>query len=160
MESLYHCVNLGRGICKKHTNVLLHVKPHESVATYWFWWQSRYSIKLITSKFCCELGSNWIIQSVLISDTKIGSRVSLGIGFSWVYWGSLLCSLVYMRKTARFKSGVDFWLDKSHSWGPDWCCGLFLLRVSEVWRLHVPDLGRWVNSFSGRNFKPRLIDRS
>ena len=35
-----------------------------------------------------------------------------------------------MRKTAHFKSGVGF-----------------LLRVSEVWRLHVSDLGRWVNFF-------------
>ena len=29
--------------------------------------------------------------------------------------------------------------------GPDWCCGLCLLRVSEVWGLSAPDIGRWVS---------------
>ena len=35
--------------------------------------------------------------------------------------------------------------------------GLCLLRVSEVWRLFAPDLRRWINSFSGSDFKPRLV---
>ena len=64
-----------------------------------------------------------------------------------------------MRKTTRLKSG--------------WGCGqtnsplstarvlidvvgLCLLRVSEVWRLFAPDLRRWINSFSGSDFKPRI----
>ena len=35
--------------------------------------------------------------------------------------------------------------------------GLYLLRVSEVWRLFAPDLRRWINSFSGSDFKPRIF---
>ena len=35
--------------------------------------------------------------------------------------------------------------------------GLCLLRVNEVWRLFAPDLRIWINSFSGSDFKPRLV---
>ena len=58
------------------------------------------------------------------------------------------------------KIRVGFLPDKfppKHSRGPDWCCGLCLLRVSEVWQLFAPDLRRWINSFSGSDFKPRLV---
>ena len=52
-----------------------------------------------------------------------------------------------MRITTRLKSSVGIWPDKfppKHSWGPDWCYGLCLLRVSQVWRLFAQDLRRWI----------------
>ena len=71
---------------------------------------------------------------------------------------SLVCNL--MRKTIRYKSNLGIWSDKfspKHSQGPDWCVGLCLLRVIEVWRLFAPDLRKWINSFSCNDFKSRLI---
>ena len=65
-----------------------------------------------------------------------------------------------MRITTRLKSIVGIWPYKfptKHSYGPDWWCGLCLLRVSEVWQLFVPDLRRWIKSFPGSDFKPGLV---
>ena len=67
---------------------------------------------------------------------------------------------IVMRITTRLKSSVGIWPDKfhpKHSLGPDWCCRLCLLRVSEVWRLFAQDLRRWINSLPGSDLKLRLV---
>ena len=55
---------------------------------------------------------------------------------------------------SRFLAGQ---IPAKHSYCPDWCCGLCLLRTSEVWRLFIPNLRRWVNSYSGSDFKLKLV---
>ena len=65
-----------------------------------------------------------------------------------------------MRKTTRLKSGWGFGQTNSPLSTARVlidAVGLCLLRVSEVWRLFAPDLRRWINSFSGSDFKPRLV---
>ena len=65
-----------------------------------------------------------------------------------------------MRKTTRLKSGWGFGQTNSPLSTARVlidAMGLCLLRVSEVWRLFAPDLRRWINSFSGSDFKPRLV---
>ena len=44
--------------------------------------------------------------------------------------------------------------------GPEWCCWLCLLRVSEMWQLFAPEIRRKVNPFSESNFKQGRIDHS
>ena len=49
----------------------------------------------------------------------------------------------WRKQTASVQQSMDFWLDKfltKHSQCPDWCCGLCLLKVSEVWRLFPGNL--------------------
>ena len=86
--------------------------------------------------------------------------------FENVIWemSAILCRPQCVKQTLHgenhLKSGVGIWPNKfppKHSWGPDWCCGLCLLRVTELWRLFAPDLRRRINSFSGSDFKPRLV---
>ena len=58
------------------------------------------------------------------------------------------------------KIRVGFWPDKFPSSTARVlidAVGLCLPRVSEVWRLFAPNLRRWINSFSGSDFKPRLV---
>ena len=65
-----------------------------------------------------------------------------------------------MRKTTRLKSGWGFGQTNpplSTARVLIDAVGLCLLRVSEVWWLFAPDLRRWINSFSGSDFKPRLV---
>ena len=75
---------------------------------------------------------------------------------SWGDWGDK----IPMRKTTRLKSGWGFGQTNSPLSTARVlidAVGLCLLRVSEVWRLFVPDLRRWISSFSGSDFKPRLV---
>ena len=68
-----------------------------------------------------------------------------------------------MRKTTRLKSAWGFGQTNSPLSTARVlidAVGLCLLRVSEVWRLFAPDLRRWINSFSGSDFKPRLVYRT
>ena len=71
------------------------------------------------------------------------------------------CNVQYsMRKTTRLKSGRGFGQTNSPLSTARVlidAVGLCLLRVIEVWRLFAPDLRRWINSFSGSDFKPRLV---
>ena len=65
-----------------------------------------------------------------------------------------------MMKTTRLKSGWGFGQTNSPLSTARVlidAVGLCLLRVNEVWRLFAPDLRRWINSFSGSDFKPRLV---
>ena len=65
-----------------------------------------------------------------------------------------------MRKTTRLKSGWGFGQTNSPLSTARVlidAVGLCLLRVSEVWRLFAPDLWKWINSFSGSDFKPRPV---
>ena len=67
---------------------------------------------------------------------------------------------VAMRKTTRLNSGWGFGQTNSPLSTARVlidAVGLCLLRVSEVWRLFSPDLRRWINSFSGSDFEPRLV---
>ena len=75
---------------------------------------------------------------------------------------SISCAGFYttIRKTTRLKSGWSFGqTDSPLSTARVLidAVGLCLLRVSEVWRLFAPDLRIWINSFSGSDFKPRLV---
>ena len=68
--------------------------------------------------------------------------------------------MLYMRKTTRLKSGWGFGQTNSPLSTARVlidAVGLCLLRVSEVWQLFAQDLRRWINSFSGSDFKPRLV---
>ena len=67
---------------------------------------------------------------------------------------------VRMRKTTRLKSGWGFGQTNSPLSTAKVlidAVGLCLLRVSEEWWLFAPDLRRRINSFSGSDFKPRLV---
>ena len=76
-------------------------------------------------------------------------------------WFHQLCfALWYMRKTTRLKLGWGFGQTNSPLSTARVlidAVGLCLFRVSEVWRLFAPDLRRWINSFSGSDFTPRLV---
>ena len=74
-----------------------------------------------------------------------------------IWWKPLLWN---MRKTTRLKSGWGFCQTNSPLSTARVlidAVGLCLLRVNEVWWLFAPDLRRWINSFSGSDFKPRLV---
>ena len=73
---------------------------------------------------------------------------------------TLIPAWISMRRTTRLKSGWGFSLTNSPLSTARVlidAVGLCLLRVSEVWRLFAPDLRRWINSFSGSDFNPRLV---
>ena len=89
---------------------------------------------------------------------------------TWMPWTETTCSghaatalpqwKQGMRKTTRLKSGWGFGQTNSPLITTKVlidAVGLCLLRVSEVWRLFASDLRRRINSFSGSDFKPRLV---
>ena len=93
-------------------------------------------------------------QHSLVSCAFVGSRWVLIQNYS------RLCAATDKRKTTRLNSGWGFGqtnspLSTARILIDD--VGLCLLTVSEVWWLFAPDLRRWINSFSGSDFKPRLV---
>ena len=92
--------------------------------------------------------------------TKARVKLSSDIKIKTTYFAIPWLRLNNMRKTTRLKSGWGFGQKISPLSTARVlidAVGLCLLRVSEVWRLFAPDLRRWINSFSGSDFKPRLV---
>ena len=105
---------------------------------------------------------SWHVQKNcdLVASNGITARRSWIVGKKSLVKRAPEQTAKYMRKTTHLKSGWGFGQKNSPLSTARVlidAVGLCLLRVSEVWRLFAPDLMRWINSFSGSDFKPRLV---
>ena len=145
-----HCFRLGLYSYQWRSHI--HVS-HLSKSNEIYSWGDRFPFAIYHCDCLRERPSRWVMLSHC---QNLMSIFFHGIGSDL---NQLLSFKIHMKKPTRLKSGWGFGQTNSPLSTARVlidAVGLCLLRVSEVCRLFAPDLRRWINSFSGSDFKPRL----